>query len=56
MQAEKYIMQFIAFLETIFNASPAVAVFIIAVLALLIASQALAIVARSIRRDRSDDQ
>jgi hypothetical protein len=49
-------MQYIAFLETIFNASPAVAVFVIAVLALLVAWQALALVARSIRRDRSDDQ
>lgn len=49
-------MQPIPFLEAVLSASPAVEVFIIAVLALLVAWQALAVVARARRRDRSDEQ
>jgi hypothetical protein len=46
----------IEFLEALINASPSVAVFLIAVLALLVVWQALAVTARSLRRDRDDER
>lgn len=49
-------MPSIPFLETVVNASPAAAVFIIAVLALLVAWQALTLAGRSLRRNQGDDQ
>ena len=49
-------MSLIPFLDAISNASPAVAVFIIAILALLVAWQALSLASQSVRRDQSNDQ
>lgn len=46
----------IPFIEAMLSASPTAAVFIIAVLALLVAWQALAFAARTLHRDRSNDE